>query len=120
MKPSDVLGGRRCCHQVARSSACDHAGEVLGDPKVWACLEEERLRVAGNQQASYQEDQAWVPVPVDSFIREGGRGPAERQMVSKRSDSDEQVGRIRRLSAAAGGADCGTPGGSLSWHMGRP
>ena len=22
-----------------------------------------------------QEDQAWVPVPVDSFIQEGGRGP---------------------------------------------
>lgn len=45
---------------------------------------------------------------------------AERQRVSKFSDSDEQVRRIGRLSAAAVGYRTGGSRGlSLSWHMGE-
>ena len=52
-----------------------HTGEVLGDPKLWARFEEERLRIAGDRQAGRaKRTRLGVPVPVDSFIQEGGRG----------------------------------------------
>lgn len=107
----------RSCHTVREeggklgpvsqhSSARDHTGGTLGDPRDRACLEEERLRAAGGWQASSAEATGLgAPVPVTlTYPGRWQRLRLRGRRWADSSDSDEQVRRARRLRRSSQGS----------------
>lgn len=94
------------------SSARDHTGETLGDPRDRACLEEERLRAAGGWQASSAEATGLgPPVLWHWFIQKGGRG------CGWEGDGEQTAVTLMSRWGEPGGSGARLPRGPSScWH----